>query len=93
MIFGDGRAAGGGIATVAWYNRTYSFAIHWSLLGLLLLDIVCKVGEGLRAIQSQTMSTTVQMSLTNSPFLRSCGVCFIRAAMMGNLIYLEMREM
>ena len=49
MIFGDGRAAGGGIATVAWYDRAYSFAVHWSLLGLLLLDIVCKVGEGLRS--------------------------------------------
>ena len=47
MIFGDGRAARGRMTTVTWYNRACSFAVHRSLLGLLLLNIVCEVGEGL----------------------------------------------
>ena len=52
MILGDGRAARSRVATAAWYDRTYSFAIYCSLLGLLLLDIVGEVREGLCTSQS-----------------------------------------
>ena len=49
MVLGDGRASGSRIAAIALCDRTYSFAIYWPLLGLLLLDIVGEIREGLTA--------------------------------------------
>ena len=59
----------------------------WSLLCLFLLYIVCEIRESLDQVLGSCLREACQICfLTSSPFLRSCGVCFMRAAMVSGYL-------
>jgi hypothetical protein len=90
MILGDVGATGSRVGPVARRPRPRPY----SLLGLLFLDIVGEIRKGLdveSGLSGEGFVIKIAI-LTSSPFRRSCGVCFARAAITSVVFYLEMRE-
>lgn len=82
MILGHGGATASRVGPVARCARTYSLPVYRPLLGLLFLDIIGEIRKGLdvwSGLANEASAITLAI-LTSSPFRRSCGVCFTRAA-------------
>ena len=90
MLFSDSRVASSRVAAVSWCDRAGSFTRLW-VMSLLLLNIVCEVGERLRKASEGICSGNDEVR-TSSPFRLSCNDCFMREAILDQIELLFNKE-